>query len=386
MTQIEQNLIALAKASKLTEAQAAALARFEQLGLPAYRSEEYQRTDLPTMLSGDWRHGTQTHECNIEALPEGVQFVELADYTGELPRLASVERDSLAQLTAALDATPSVLSIPKGVKLELPLELMTSLTASEPILTASRLIISLGEGAEVEIICRDRNTGTAPTMSLESIEIYLGRGAKLRYTDIEESGELARRISTLHLHQEAESEAEINFFSLSGGQTRNNYHCDLRGEGAHLSIGGLAILSGTQHVDNYSFISHSVPHCTSNELFKYVLQDESYGVFTGRILVAIDAQKTQAYQNNRNLLLSPRARMQAKPQLEIYADDVKCSHGMTTGQLSEDALFYMRQRGIDKAEAKRMLSIAFAEDVLRLVAGDALRDSLREAVTACFRS
>ena len=131
------------------------------------------------------------------------------------------------------------------------------------------------------------------------------------------------------------------------------------------------------HTDNFSFIEHAVPHCTSDELFKYILLDESRGVFTGRILVAQDAQKTQAYQNNRNLLLSPSARMQSKPQLEIYADDVKCSHGMTTGQLSEDALFYMRQRGIALQEAKLMLSNAFAADVLKRIPEEELSEHLR---------
>ncbi len=386
MTTIEQNLVALARSQgALTDEQTAALARFEALGLPAYRSEAYQRTDLPSLLDGAWTHGAQDYDCNMdEALTDGAQFVQLSEYAGTLPHIASVVGDPIAQLATAFEVMPGVIHIPSGVKLALPLELLTTLTASEATLTASRLIIHLEDGAEAEIVSRDRNAGTAPTMSLQSLEIFLGRGAKLRYTDIEESGALSRRISTLHLHQEAESEAYLNFFSLTGGTTRNNYHCDLQGEGAHLSLGGLVISSGSEHVDNYSYIAHSVPHCTSNELFKYVLQDESYGVFTGKILVAVDAQKTLAYQNNRNLLLSPRARMQAKPQLEIYADDVKCSHGMTTGQLSEDALFYMRQRGIALDEAKRMLSIAFSEDVLQLVEREELRDALRTSVEARF--
>ena len=151
-----------------------------------------------------------------------------------------------------------------------------------------------------------------------------------------------------------------------------------------MQLGGFVVNSDKEHTDNFSFISHSVPHCTSTELFKYVLRDDSYGVFTGRILVAIDAQKTQADQTNNNLLLSKTARMQAKPQLEIYADDVKCSHGMTTGQLSEQALFYMQQRGIAKDEAKRLLSIAFSEDVLLHLDREELRDEVRELIAERF--
>lgn len=382
MMTVQQRLIELAhsRGEGLSPTQERALARFQSLGLPAYRSENYQRTDLSAMLGGAWMLTETSYACEPgEAAP----FFGLLDEQ-RAPQLDSVDSDPLAQLSRMLTPAAGCLRVPKGTKISHPVEIVERLSTDQRGLSANRLVIILEEDAEVELTMRDCNESTAESLSLQCIEIYLGRGAKLHYTDIEESGELARRISTLHLYQEADSEANINFFSLGGGKTRNNFHCDLRGEAAHLSLGGLVVAAGHRHVDNHSFIAHSVPHCTSSELFKYVLEDESYGVFTGRILVATDAQKTQAYQNNRNLLLSPQARMQAKPQLEIYADDVKCSHGMTTGQLSEEALFYMRQRGIGQEEAKRMLSIAFTEDVLRLIDREALRDTLRQAISERF--
>lgn len=381
---IEQKLISLA--IDPSAERRLALDRFASLGLPAFRSENYQRTDLQQMLDEAWEYGTADISCNAEEiqLPEGAYLGNLSAFGGQLPKLKSVKRDAIAQLVHGLNQEAGCLYVPQGTRIDKPIEFESFLMANGRVLEARRVIIILDEGAEAELIVRDRNVGEHVSMSLQSLEIYLHKGAKLRYTDIEQTSSLSRRISTLHLHQEEESQAYINFFSLTGGKTRNNYYCDLQGQGAHLELGGLVINSSSEHVDNFSYILHSQPHCTSSELFKYILQDKSYGVFTGRILVAVEAQKTQAYQNNRNLLLSRDARMQAKPQLEIYADDVKCSHGMTTGQLDEDALFYLRQRGIAMPQAKRMLSIAFAEDVLQLVEHEALRSELTEIIENLF--
>lgn len=381
---IEQRLIALA--SSPTAERSAALERFASLGLPRFRSEEYQRTDLHKMLDEAWEFGSAEYSCNADelALPEGVYFGDLSAFTGQLPKMESLDKDPLAQLVAGLNEEAILLYVPEGVSVEKLFEMESFLMANGRVLEARRIVIVLGKGAELEVLVRERNVGEHTSMSLQSVEIHLAEGAKLRYTDLEQTSALSRRISTLHLRQAGESDANINFFSLTNGQTRNNYYCDLAGEYATLSLGGFVLNSEREHTDNFSFISHSVPHCTSNELFKYVLRDESYGVFTGRILVAIDAQKTQAYQTNNNLLLSGSAKMQAKPQLEIYADDVKCSHGMTTGQLSEAAIFYMQQRGIAKDEAKRLLSIAFSEEVLQLLEREELREEVREAIVARF--
>lgn len=381
---IQDKLIALA--SNPTVERAQALSRFADLGLPAFRSEEYQRTDLHAMLDEAWEFGTAEYSCNLDEIniPEGVKTGSLDAVKTHDRLLQSVDKDPIAQLVKGLNTETIYIHLPKGAKLDRAVELESFLMANGRVLEARRIVLILEEDAELEMVVRERNVGEHVSMSLQSLEVFLGERAKLRYTDLEQTSHLSRRISTLHLYQSAESDASINFFSLNNGKTRNNYYCDLAGEGANLSLGGFVVNSDKEHTDNFSFISHSVPHCTSNELFKYVLRDESYGVFTGRILVAIDAQKTQAYQTNNNLLLSKTAKMQAKPQLEIYADDVKCSHGMTTGQLNEQAIFYMQQRGIARAEAKRLLSIAFSEDVLQLVEDEDLRNSIREEIAVRF--
>lgn len=363
-----------------------ALDKFLELGLPLYRSENYQRTDLSAMLDEAWEYGSAEYSDNRDeiTLPEGAYLGNLKQSPIALKAIKSLAQDPIAQLVQGLNEEATLLYLPKGARIEKPYEVESFLMSNGRVLEARRVIIVLDEGSSLEMLVKERNVGDHVSMSLQSIEIYLSKGAKLSYTDLEQTSELSRRISTLHLHQEEESDANINFFSLTNGKTRNNYHCDLAGEGANLQLGGFVVNSDKEHTDNFSFISHSVPHCTSTELFKYVLRDDSYGVFTGRILVAIDAQKTQAYQTNNNLLLSKTARMQAKPQLEIYADDVKCSHGMTTGQLSEQALFYMQQRGIAKDEAKRLLSIAFSEDVLLHLDREELRDEVRELIAERF--
>ncbi len=358
------------------------LKAFETTELPRYRSEDYQRTDICKMLDNDWEVAEApltTNFASIE-LPQGLSFVRLNDFPKELlPKC--FYNDSLSLLIQAFKPNASVLYVAKEVKVKDTLDFDTILNFSEETLVAQNLYIILEEGAELHLIRRNHSRSAVPTLHLDHVYIFAGQNSKLCLTEIENTNNITERISQTNLFQMSGSDVRINNFSLRSGRTRNNFICHLREEYANLNLGGLVLNDGRNHVDNFSYIAHEVPHCTSNELFKYILQDDSYGVFTGRILVAKDAQKTEAYQNNRNLLLSPSARMQAKPQLEIYADDVKCSHGMTTGQLDADALFYMRQRGISLDEAKRLLSIAFADDVLQMLRSDKLRERVQDIIS-----
>ncbi len=356
------------------------LRAFEQLTLPKYKSEDYQRTDVSKLLSGNWQMAERRLESKFDAkvLPKGASFIQAKDYTKALPK---PQNDPLLLLALAFNPNAMVLHLEKGIKLAETLDYDSILEASHPSLFAHNLYIILEEDAELHLIRRHHSQVTARALNLNSVQIYAGKGSNLCFTDIDNTNDLTERISSLYLYQEAESNVRLNNFSLRSKRTRNNFYCYLRGEKASLNLGGLVLNDGKNHIDNFSYIAHEVPNCQSNELFKYILQDQSYGVFTGRILVAKDAQKTEAFQNNRNLLLSSEARMQAKPQLEIYADDVKCSHGMTTGQLDTDALFYMRQRGISLEEAKRLLSIAFADDVLKMLRSDSLREHVLEIIS-----
>lgn len=248
-----------------------------------------------------------------------------------------------------------------------------------------RILVIMEPRSEAKLLVCDHSIDDVKFLATQVVEIFAGEGAFFDYYDLEESSMSTTRFASVHVKQEAGSNVLVNGITLNNGLTRNNYYIELNGEQAEATLCGMSILDKEQQLDTYSHITHAVPYCTSNELFKNVLDDHAVGAFSGRILVKEDAQKTAAYQTNRNLCATREARMYSKPQLEIYADDVKCSHGMTTGQLDETALFYMQSRGIPRDEARMLLSVAFTADVIDYVRLDALKDRLHKLVEKRFR-
>lgn len=373
----------------------AAYDAFARLGLPRFKSENYQRTDLPTIFSEDWK----LHLVDgapywaSQAFAPGIFIGALSDFVRLHPelaqeyygRIAPIATDGLVALNTLFAAEGLVIYLPRGAKIPGHIELSYILPRLAGHISVERALIILEDEAEATLHFRDCPEEGGRALALRTIEVYVGRRARFSLIEREESAATNVRISSLYVRQMQESVVDLSGVTLRNGVTRNNYFVTLAEERADLKISGFVLTGDQAHADNFSYIEHAVPHCTSDELFKYVLRDDSRGVFTGRILVAQDAQKTQAYQNNRNLLLSPSARMQSKPQLEIYADDVKCSHGMTTGQLSSDALFYMRQRGISLEEARLMLSNAFAEDVVARIPVEDIAGDLRTSIEEQLR-
>ena len=203
--------------------------------------------------------------------------------------------------------------------------------------------------------------------------------------ELEETHTCNTRISNMYVQQEANSNVVLNNMTLTNGTTRNKTVVKLAGEGANINLCGMAIADKNQRVDNNTLIDHLVPNCTSRELFKYVLDEQAVGAFAGMVLVRPGAQHTDSLQTNANLCATREARMYTQPQLEIYADDVKCSHGSTVGQLDENALFYMRSRGISAKEARLLLMFAFVNDVIDMIRMEALRDRLHQLVEKRFR-
>ena len=373
----------------------AAYDAFARLSLPRFKSENYQRTDLPTIFSEDWK----LHLVDgapywaSQAFAPGIFIGALSDFVRLHPevaqeyygRIAPIATDGLVALNTLFASEGLVIYLPRGAKVPGHIELSYILPRLAGHISVERALIILEDEAEATLHFRDCPEEGGRTLALRTIEVYVGRRARFSLIEREESPATNVRVSSLYLRQMQESVVDLSGVILRNGVTRNNYFVTLAEERADLKISGFVLTADQAHADNFSYIEHAVPHCTSDELFKYVLRDDSRGVFTGRILVAQDAQKTQAYQNNRNLLLSPSARMQSKPQLEIYADDVKCSHGMTTGQLSSDALFYMRQRGISLEEAHLMLSNAFAEDVVARIPVEDIAGDLRTSIEEQLR-
>ena len=222
-------------------------------------------------------------------------------------------------------------------------------------------------------------------LTTQVVEVFAGSESRFELYDLEETHNSNLRVSELYINQEADSQAEIDYVTLHNGKTRNSVFSTFAGRGSNLSLNGIATVDKEQHVDNMTFVDHRLSDCTSTELFKYVLNDSATGAFAGKVLVRHGAQHTVSEQTNRNICLTRQARMFTQPQLEIYADDVKCSHGATVGQLDEKAMFYMRQRGIPEAEARMMLMQAFVGEVIGRVALEPLRDRLNRLVEKRFR-
>lgn len=325
-------------------------------------------------------------------MPEGVIVDSLSRVADLQPDLLSRYYGKIATLDDAAVALNTllvqdgvVIYIPRGVKLEKPLQLVNIFSSPVDLMAVRRLLIVVEDNAEGQLlICDHTQDADRNYLSSQVIEVYLGENSRFDLYDIEESTAKTSRYSRLFAHQSSGSNLLVNGMTLIGGNTRNSYDIDIIGEGCETKLAGMAIGTGSQHTDNSSNVKHLAPHCHSSQLFKYVLDDKSTGAFEGSILVSPDAPYTEAYQSNRNLLASTSAKMHTKPQLEIYNDEVKCSHGATTGQLDASALFYMRSRGISEKEARLMLMQAFMVDVIDTVRMDGLRDRLRHLVEKRF--
>jgi len=311
------------------------------------------------------------------------QYPELvAKYYG---KLADTSKDAVVALNTMLAQDGVFLYVPRNVIVEKPIQLVNILRADVNFMVNRRVLIILEEGAQVRLLACDHTMDNVDFLSTQVVEVYVGERAVFDFYELEESHTSTVRFSHLYVKQEAGSNVLLNGMTLTNGITRNTTQVTLAGEQAEINLCGMAIADKEQHVDNHTFIDHAVPNCRSNELYKYVLDERATGAFAGLVLVRPDAQHTSSQQTNRNLCATREARMYTQPQLEIYADDVKCSHGATVGQLDESALFYMRQRGISEKEARLLLMFAFVNEVIDTIRLDALRDRLHYLVEKRFR-
>lgn len=329
---------------------------------------------------------------NFPQMPDGVLVGSLRSIAKSHPEIVGKYYGQLADLdnpVVALDTMlvrdGFMLYVPKGVRLEKPIQLINILGALQPLMAARRVLIVIEDNAEARLlVCDHTQREEVNFLTLQTVELYVGRNAELHYYDLEESSQRTGRISSLYLRQEADSRMVIDGMTLFNGTTRNEYHCDFAGENADLKLYGMAIEDRQRKVSTYSRINHAVPRCVSNELFKMSADGESRCAFTGRIIVMPGSVKTEAYQACRNLLGADTARIEARPELEIYNDDVKCSHGCAIGQLDEMQVFYMRSRGIPEPQARLLLRQAFMADVIDIVDIPGLRDRLRLLVEKRF--
>ena len=404
----------------------AALASLEQYGLPHSGLEEYLHTDVSKWFEPDWGINlarldmpvdfAQAFKCSVpnlstqlyflandtfassdtaakNLLPEGVFAGSLREAAQNRPelvenfygKLADMEKPGIAAINTLFAQDGFLLYVPDGVVLEKPLQLITLLSSKVDLMVNRRILVVMGRSAQAKLLLCDHALAANQYLTTQVVEVFAGENSSFELYDLEETHYANKRTSELYVSQEADSNVEIDYVTLHNGQTRNTVFSTFAGRGSNLSLNGIATVDKEQHVDNMTFVDHRVSDCTSNELFKYVLDDSASGAFAGKVLVRHGAQHTESQQTNRNICLTRQARMFTQPQLEIYADDVKCSHGATVGQLDDKAMFYMRQRGIPEAEARMMLMQAFVGEVIGRVSLEPLRDRLNRLVEKRFR-
>lgn len=402
-----------------------AFASFKQTGFPTTKLEDFQNSDIASRFEPDFglninrfpfkANPYTDYKCNVpelstnlyfllndtfnkEHLPQlsyakGVFVGSLNDFAQDQPdlcakyygKLAEYEQNGVVAFNTMFTQDGFVIYVPDNTAVEQPIQLINILTGNTDFLANRRILIIVGKNSQVKLLTCDHAVTKSKFLATQVTEIFADENAHVDFYELEENSNNVTRLASTFVYQEKSASVLANNITINCGFTRNNYNVKLNGEGAEAYVAGIVISDKHQHVDNFVFLDHLKPHCTSTQLFKYVLQDHSTGVFCGRIRVEKDAQKTLAYQTNNNLCASPQARMFSKPQLEIYADDVKCSHGLTTGQLDEEALFYLRARGIPMEEAKLLLMQAFTNEVLKLIRLDVLEERLEEIVEKRFK-
>jgi Fe-S cluster assembly protein SufD len=396
-----------------------AFARFAETGFPTTHDEDWRFTNVSPVASTPFElagpetvsteqlepfGGQQFASClvfvnglfsqelsTLAHLPEGVIVGSLAAQLKDDP--ASVEqhlgqylntqRDPFAAINTAFIEDGVFVYVPRGVVVEAPIyALYVTVPGAAPTMNHPRNLIVAEENSQVTVLEDYVSLGEGVTFSNTATELVAGDNANVSHYMIVREGDSAYNFSTLRIQQGRHANVATHSLLLSGALVRNNVHPVLAGEGSECLINGLFMANGRQHMDNYMLVEHASPHCDSRQFYNGILNGQSHGVFHGRIIVHKDAQKTDAKQTNRNLLLSDDAQIDTKPQLEIYADDVKCTHGATIGQFDDNALFYLRSRGLSEAAARHVLLLAFANECLDRMNSPQVRDHMEKLVVA----
>ncbi|MFT6756122.1 MAG: Fe-S cluster assembly protein SufD [Urechidicola sp.] len=383
-----------------------AISAFEKQGFPTKKDEEWKYTSLRSVLNHDYSVFPKAesevefkdvkkyflHEVDSYKLVfiDGVYSSFLSDTTHDgydicllsaafkKPKYKMVldkcyntlaqQKNSLTDLNTAFSMEGAYINIPKNIVLPKPIQILNFYSGSEKeILLQPRNIVIVGKNSHCQIIERHQSLSDNVVLTNSVTEIFVGKRAIVDFYKIQNDNENASLIDNTFVQQKESSTASVNTFSFGGKLTRNNLEFYHEGEHIESHLNGISILDKKQHVDNHTIVKHQYPNCESFELYKGIYDDASTGVFNGKVIVDSEAQKTNAFQQNNNILIGDKASINAKPQLEIFADDVKCSHGCTIGQLDESALFYMKSRGIPTKEAKALLLYAFGNEVVEKI-------------------
>lgn len=403
----------------------AAFEDFKRLGFPTKKVERYKYTDVPALFGPDYGLNLNRLEipvdpyeafrCDVpnlstslyfvvndsfytkampkKELPEGVIVGSLKKFAEERPelvaqyygKLAKSSEDGITALNTMLAQDGLVVYVPKGAVVDKAVQVINILRSDVDLMVNRRVLIIVEPRAEIKLLFCDHAADDKRFLTTQVIEAYVADDAKLDLYCLEETHAKNVRVSNVFISQQANSRVNHNVITLHNGVTRNRTDLVFEGEDSECNLSGCVIADKQQHVDNNTLIDHKVGRCQSNELYKYVLDEDAVGAFAGKVLVRHGAQKTTSQETNQNLCATKTARMFTQPMLEIYADDVKCAHGSTVGQLNDAALFYMQQRGISRKEAKLLLQFAFINEVIDKMQLEPLRDRLHYLVEKRFR-
>jgi Fe-S cluster assembly protein SufD len=390
-----------------------AIVKYRALGIPTKKNEAYKYTNLDVFFNHDYKNyfmpvpedfvKAEEFRCDVKdldahglvllngfyptindklrQLPSGVWIGSLNEAAKKFSSLiekhygkyVNDDSDGLVHLNTAMASDGVFVYVPKGVVLSKPVQVVDLVHSDVDMFNQHRNLIIVEPNAEITLIICDHAMTPQKFLTNAVTEVFVGENSHFEIIRVQNEHNNS-------IHQEKNSYASSNNITLHGGLIRNSTHHHLAGEGAESLSSGLYLADKWQHIDNYVNVVHEAPNCTSNQLFKGVMDDMSTGAFNGRILVKPDAQGTVAYQRNNNILMTDDAKMDTKPQLEIYANDVKCSHGATVGQLDENAMFYLQSRGIDKREARLMLMFGFAHEVIQNIKIEPLRERMDNLV------
>ncbi|MCD4735370.1 MAG: Fe-S cluster assembly protein SufD [Bacteroidales bacterium] len=402
-----------------------AIKKFREIGLPGSKLESWKNTDLLKSFNEDFTcyfsplnpksDEDRIFQCKVPHLDtesislyngwylkndaplkkfdDGTIVGSFARAMKEMPdvferhfnKYVTSKPDGLHMLNTAYAQDGLFIYVPDGVETSKPVQMVNVLNLEERLLVQNRNLVILGKNSKLKLVHCDDSQNHFESFTNTITEVFLDENSKIEYYKLQNLNNESSIVNTTFFHLKNQAELISNMITLNGGMIRNDSHVKLNGTGCKADVMGLYLMDRSQHVDNQVFIDHVLPGSVSNELFKGILDDHATGVFKGHILVREDAQKTQAFQTNRNILLTDKAVVYTKPFLEIYADDVKCSHGATVGQLDEQAMFYIRSRGISDSNARLLLMYAFAAEVIGYISIEPLRNRIDDLVKKRLR-
>jgi Fe-S cluster assembly protein SufD len=417
----------------ITQRRQEAFGIFSEIGFPNAKLENWRNTDVSKVLEYDYNYYIEPDydeqvdldhifECNIPHLEtemisqlngwfisgngsslhrreDGVVIGSLADAFQKYPEIVSEHYGKIAfdrkngfvALNNAFATDGVFIYVPDGVHVKIPLQMVNIIHHSKNIFVMNHNLVILGKNSSLQLVQCDDSVDHQRSLINTVTEIFVGANASLDHYKLQNKNDVSTLVNTIFFDLQRDARLSTNAITLNGGMIRNENHVTLSGTGCEANVLGVYLVDKDQHVDNQVFIDHAYPNCLSNELYKGIIDDSAHAVFNGHILVRRDAQKTNAFQNNKNILLTDKAVVNTQPFLEIYADDVKCSHGATIGQLDEAAMFYLKSRGIGEENARMLLMYAFAAEVinqiriepLKIRIDDMIKKRLRGELSIC---